>query len=213
MICSGATTGSTCRSGRGSRHQIENLPLLRFRRITDVQLEHEAVELRFGQLIGAFLLERILRGENEERIGQRIGLVADRDLAFLHRFEQRALHLGRRAIDFVGQDQVRKNRAELGRELAAARIVNQRADQVRRQQVGRELQPLKAGLDAGGQRLDGERLGEAGHAFEQDVAVGEQAEQEPVDQIFLADDDVTDLLAQGRNPLSQLLHLLGNFLR
>ena len=52
-----------------------------------------------------------------------------------------------------------------------------------------------------------------GHAFEQDVAVGEQAEQKPVDQIFLADDDVPDLLAQRRDPLPQLLHLLGDFLR
>ena len=45
------------------------------------------------------------------------------------------------------------------------------------------------------------------------MAVGEQSEQEPVDQIFLADDDVPDLLAQRRDPLSQLLDLLGDFLR
>ena len=36
--------------------------------------------------------------------------------------------------------------------------------------------------------------------------------KKPIDQIFLADDDVADLLAQRRNPLPQLLHLLGNFL-
>ncbi len=144
---------------------------------------------------------------------KRISLVADRDLAFLHRLEQRALHFGRRTVDFVGQDQVRKNRTELGRELAAAGIVNQRADQIGGQKVGRELQTLKAGLNAGRHCLDGQRFGEAGNAFEQDVTVGEQAEQEPVDQIFLSDDDVTDLLAQRRNPLSQLLDLLGNFLR
>ena len=82
-----------------------------------------------------------------------------------------------------------------------------------RQKIGRELQPLKPGLDAGRHCLDGQRLGEAGYAFEQDVTVGEQSEQKPVNQIFLSNDDVTDLLAQGRNPLSQLLNLLGNFLR
>ena len=50
-------------------------------------------------------------------------------------------------------------------------------------------------LNAGGHRLDRQRLGQAGHAFEQNVTVGEQSEQKPVDQIFLSDDDVTDLLA------------------
>ena len=198
---------------RGGRHQIEDLPLLGFLRIADVQLQHEAVELRFGQLIGAFLLERILRRQHEERIGQRIGRFADRDLPFLHRFEQRALHLGRRAIDFVGQDQVGEDRAELRRELAGARIVDQRADQIGRQQIGRELQALEAGLNAGRQRFHGQRLGQPGHAFEQDVAVREQAEQKPIDQIFLADDDVANLLAQRRNPLPHFLHLLRDFLR
>ena len=123
------------------------------------------------------------------------------------------MHFGRRAIDFVGQNQVRKERAELGREFAAARIVNQRADQVGRQQVGRELQTLKAGLNAGGQRFHGQRFGQAGNAFEQDVPVGQQAEQQPIDQILLPDHDMPDLLAQRRNPLAQFLHFVRDFLR
>ena len=148
-----------------------------------------------------------------KRIGERISGIADRHLAFLHRFQQRALHFGRRAIDFIGQNQVRKKRAELGRELAGARIVYKGADQIRRQQVGRKLQTLEAGLDAGGHGFDGERLGQTGDAFEQDVAVREQTEQEPIDQIFLTDHDVTDLFAQRRNPFSHFLHLLRDFLR
>ena len=35
---------------------------------------------------------------------------------------------------------------------------------------------------------DGERLGQARHAFEQDVAVGQQADDQPLDQVVLADD-------------------------
>jgi hypothetical protein len=106
-----------------------------------------------------------------------------------------------------------KIRTELGRELTAAGVVNQRADQVGGQQVGRELETLKTGLNAGRHRFDSKRLGETGNAFEENVAISEQSKQEPVDQIFLSDDDVTDLLAQRRNPLSQLLNLLGNLLR
>ena len=44
------------------------------------------------------------------------------------------------------------------------------------QQIGRELQALEAGLDAGRQRFHRQRLGQTGNAFEQDVTVGEQAE-------------------------------------
>ena len=36
--------------------------------IADDQLEEEAVELRFGQRIRAFLLDRVLRGHHEERL-------------------------------------------------------------------------------------------------------------------------------------------------
>ncbi len=39
--------------------------------IIDVDLQQEAVELRLGQRIGAFLLERVLRRQNMERARQR----------------------------------------------------------------------------------------------------------------------------------------------
>ena len=109
-------------------HEVENAAFLSFFGITDIELEHEAVELRFRQLIGSFLFKRILRGQNQKRIGERIGLIADRYLPLLHGFQQGALNFRRRAIDFVGEDQVRKNGAELCGELAATRIINQRAD-------------------------------------------------------------------------------------
>ena len=42
-------------------------------RIVDVDLHQEAVELRLGQRIGAFLLERVLRREHVERASARRG--------------------------------------------------------------------------------------------------------------------------------------------
>src|SRR6266481_5496588 len=44
------------------------------------------------------------------------------------------------------------------------------------------------------------------------MAFRQQPEQYTIDQIFLTDDDVRNLLAQGRNPATKLLHLLRNFL-
>ena len=40
----------------------------------------------------------------------------------------------------------------------------------------------KRGLHGRRERADGQGLGQAGHAFEQHVAVGEQADQQPVHQ-------------------------------
>ena len=75
------------------------------------------------------------------------------------------------------------------------------------------MQALKAGLDPGGQRFHRQRLRQSRNALEQDVAVGEQTEQQPIDQVFLADYDPANLLAQGWNPLTHLLNLLCDFLR
>ena len=69
-----------------------------------------------------------------------------------------------------------------------------RADQVGGHQVGRELDALEADVQARGQRAGEERLGQAGHAFEDDMAAGEQRDERFFDQRFLADDDFFDFL-------------------
>src|SRR5207244_10852733 len=55
--------------------------------------------------------------------------------------------------------------------------------------------------------------GQAGNALEQEMASREEAQQQSIQQIFLAYDDGTDLLAEPRNPLAQLPNFLCNFLR
>ncbi len=59
--------------------------------IEDVDLHQEAVELRLGQRIGAFLLERVLGGEHVERRRQVVAGAGDGDVVFLHRLQQRRL--------------------------------------------------------------------------------------------------------------------------
>ena len=63
-----------------ARRHVEDALLLVEARIIDLDVEHEAVELGLGQRIGAFLLDRVLRGDDEERIGQVVGLLAGGDL-------------------------------------------------------------------------------------------------------------------------------------
>jgi len=78
-----------------------------------VDLEHETIHLGFGEGIGPFLLDGVLRGQDQERVRQGEGLVPDRHLPLLHGFQERRLHLGRGAVHLVGQDDVGENRALL----------------------------------------------------------------------------------------------------
>ncbi len=55
---------------------------------------------------------------------------------------------------------------------------------------------------------DGQRLGEAGHAFEQHVAAGQQADQQPLDHVLLADDDAADFGENGVDEGALALHEL-----
>ncbi len=99
-------------------------------RIADVQLQHEAVHLRFRQRIGALLLERVLRRENQKRLRQGITVAGDRYLPLLHRFQQRRLHFGRRTVNLISQQQVGEYGTPLGGEAAFLLIIDHRTNQV-----------------------------------------------------------------------------------
>ena len=157
-------------------------------------MQHEAVDLRFSERVGAFLFDRILGGHHHERLIERVGRVADGHLLLLHRLEQGALHLGRRSVDLVRQHEVREDRALLGGELAALLVVDDGAGHVGWEQVRRKLNSLELRGDRLADRVDGQRLGEPRNAFEQDVPAREQPNQDPLDHHVLTHDDLVDLV-------------------
>ena len=59
--------------------------------------------------------------------------------------------------------------------------------------------PRELEVEGGGDGLHEQRLGHAGHAFEQDVAAHEQRGDEAGEHAVLADDDLADLVAQGED--------------
>ena len=120
------------------------------RGVADEHLEHEPVELRLRQRVGALGLDRVLRGHDEERVGRGVGLAADGDLPLLHDLQQRALHLRGRAVDLVGEQQVGEDRAERDLELALALVVDAGADDVGGHEVGGELDALELAADRAG---------------------------------------------------------------
>ncbi|MEA2228902.1 MAG: MoxR-like ATPase, partial [Solirubrobacteraceae bacterium] len=123
----------------GRRHQraLDDRQLLVVLGVVDEDLEHEAVDLRLRQRVGALRLDRVLRRHHEERVGHPVRRVAERDLALLHHLEQRRLHLGGGAVDLVRQQEVAEDGAELGVEGRVVGPVDTGADQIGRHQVGR----------------------------------------------------------------------------
>src|SRR5581483_912306 len=113
-----------------------------------LELEQKAIELRLGQRIRAFELDWILRRQNEKWIGQRVRFAHDGDASLLHRLEQRRLCFGRSAIDFVREHEIGKEGSMLKHELPASveLLQNRIARDVTRQQIGRELNPLRIEL-------------------------------------------------------------------
>jgi hypothetical protein len=110
-----------------------------------------------------------------------------------HHLEQRGLHLGRGAVDLVGQHEVGHHRAEFDVELLAADAVDPGAEQVGRDQVGGELNAVEGAADHPREGLDSERLGHPGDAFDQQVPLRQQPDEHPLDQPVLPDDHPLDL--------------------
>ena len=108
-------------------------------RIVGDELEHEAVELGLGQVVRAFRLDRVLRGQHQERPLDAVALAIDRDAVFLHDLQQGGVRLGRGAVDFVGQQELREDRARAEAELLRLHVEDRRAGHVGGHQVGREL--------------------------------------------------------------------------
>ena len=158
--------------------------------IAELDAHQEAIELRLGQRKRADLIRRILRRDDEERFVERIGLAVGRDLVFLHGFEQRALRLGRRAIDFVGQHQLREHRSAVEAELSGLRLEDRDADDVGRQQVARELDALVAEPERRGERVRKRGLADAGNVLDQQVTAREQAGEAQANLLLLAEDDL-----------------------
>ncbi len=176
---------------------FDDRQLLGLGRVVDADHEHEAVELRLGQRIRPLLLDRVLRGEHEEGLRQRVAVAADGDLLLLHRFEEGCLGLRRRAVDLVGQHDVGKHRAGQEPELAGAGCLilldHLGARDVGRHQVRRELHAAELEAERVGQRADEQRLRQARHAFQDAVTPGEQGDEQLLDHVLLADNHLAKL--------------------
>ena len=155
----------------------ENPLLHRGGRIPEQHFDHEPIQLRLRERIGALELDRVLRREHRERRRQRMRDAVRGDGALLHRLEQGGLGLRRRAVDFVGEHQVGEDRTRPEPEFVRAGQHRDAGD-VRRHQVGRELDALELDVERQRQRTHQQRLGGAGDPLEQGVPPRQQADDD-----------------------------------
>ena len=88
-------------------------------------------------------------------------------------------------------------------EVAVALVPDRRARHVGRQQVGRELDAAEAEPARLREGARGQGLREPGDVLEQDVPVGEQAEQHELELLALADDGALDLVEEAAAQLGE----------
>src|SRR5262249_47794308 len=87
---------------------------------------------------------------------------------------------------------VREYGAKLRSEFALLLVVDDGPDHVGGKEIGRELNSCKLCADRLAKRSHGQRLGEAGDAFQKNVTSGEEADQDSFDHVRLTDDHLGD---------------------
>ncbi len=178
--------------------------------MVDDDVVHESIQLRFRKWIRAFELDGVLGRKDVERFVEPIGPSLNGDAMLLHRLEQRRLRLGRRTIDLVGQHDIAEDRPRRKHHLAAAGcriLLNQvRARDIRRHQVGRELDSRELEVDYARQGRDEQRLRETRDADDQAITAHEERQQHLVDDVVLSDDQLFQL---GDNLFAPGIHLVG----
>ena len=154
--------------------------LLRERRVADRHPHREPVELRLGERVRPLVLDRVLGRDDEERAHEHVCRAVDGDLPLLHRLEQRRLRLRRRSVDLVDEHDVREHRAGPEAERPALTVEHVHARDVRRQEIGRELDAVEREVERARERLREHGLADTGDVLDEDVPLGEQAqEREP----------------------------------
>ena len=196
----------------GARCLFQDAQFFRSRGISHHHIEHEAIELRFRQRIGAFLFNGILRCQSKKRIRQIVCVRPDSDMSFLHGFQQSSLGLWRRTIDFVGQQNVGEQRPldKLEDSPASFRIILQHvgARNVRRHQVGRKLNAAKGQLQNTGDGAAEQCLRQSGNADKQAMPATKHGNQQLINNFILADDHFADFLTHALIGICQATNCL-----
>ena len=137
--------------------------------------------------------------------------LADGDASLLHGFEKRRLRLRRCAVHLVGEQDIGEDRSRLKFEKLLAEGIfldNVGAGDVRRHEVGRELDSRKLQAHHIAQSRNQLGLAQTGHSLQQDVAAGEQTHDYAVDDFAVTDDDLSNFIPDAPELFLERFYLL-----
>ena len=118
---------------------------------------------------------------------------SSRHLVFLHSFQQRRLRLRRGPIDFVGQQNVGKDGSRNEPHCSVSGTVFFQhfcAGDVGGHQVRRKLNAVEFQIEQPSDRIHKQRLGQTRSPRNQTMPAGQQRNQQLLDNILLADNDL-----------------------
>lgn len=123
------------------------------------------------------------------------------DLSFLHRFEQRGLGLWCSAIDFVRKDDLPHDGSRTEFEFTFLLIEDRNARHVAGEHVGRKLNAIERAIERFGEAAREHGLAHAGHVFDEQMSLTQQADDDEFQCLSLAHDHVLEIadefLAEG----------------
>ena len=169
---------------------LENVHAYVVARIADGCFDEETIHLRFRQFVGAELFDRVLGGDDHERLRYRVGFAVNGDFLLFHDFEQCGLCFRRGSVDFVGKYDGCENRSFAVFEFAVLLVVVGYADHVGRQQIRSELDALERHVDGVGEASGQLCLACSGVVFKQNVSADDHGGGALSDRLLLADHDL-----------------------
>ena len=187
----------------------QDLVLIVFIGVAELEAHKETVELGFGKWEGAFELDGVLCGNDKERAWERSGDALDGDLALLHSFEECRLGAGRGSVDLVGEDDLGDERTFTEDELADLLVVEVDAGDVGGHEVRRELDTAEGAAEATSDSFCESGLANAGDIFKKNVAFAEERDHRESDDFGLADDDALHAVLEAFGDGADLIHLSG----
>ena len=131
-------------------------------------------------------------------------IAVDAHLPFLHRFE-RARPGSWAGVRLISSASSRLVNTGPGRKASSTGPECHGAGQVGRQHVGRELHAAELDTDRARERVGDQGLGDAGHAFEQQVAADGHRREQHLNDAVLADDDLANL---SHHTVAELVHVV-----
>ena len=157
--------------------------------------EQKTVELGLGQLEGARLLHRILRGNGQKRRRQpkRVRPMVTRRSCMASNSAD--CTLGEARLISSASNRLVKIGPRLTWNVPPAASKNFGADNVGRQQIDGELDAAELKIDGLRQGANQERFGQSRHALQEQVPAGQQGDHHPFDDYVLADDNFGNKVA------------------